>query len=314
MCLYSDREKLRQILKNFLSNAAKFTDQGRVVLEAAWRAQSDRPLVLSVADTGIGIPADKQEVIFEAFQQADGSTRRRYGGTGLGLSISRELAGLLGGWITVQSEEGRGSRFTLTMPIKHDPKYLTGRWALAEKAVKTEPSAGARRVDIREFPVQQRGPSAPEPSEQRLESLRGQGAVDKPLAGHWALLLEREVRDLVAETALLESLGLRVQTAADADEALDTLSEEEECALVLVAALVSIENTCDTIRKIRADERYNNLEIVVMGVPAGSSEGDRLKQAGADGFCTKPLGQNDILSLVDAGPAASPEHIRQQTA
>lgn len=119
--VHSDRDKLRRILKNFLSNAAKFTDQGRVVLQAQWVADAACPLVLGVADTGIGIPADKQEIIFEAFQQADGSTRRRYGGTGLGLSISRELASLLGGEIRVHSREGEGARFDLALPVEFAP-------------------------------------------------------------------------------------------------------------------------------------------------------------------------------------------------
>jgi signal transduction histidine kinase/CheY-like chemotaxis protein len=114
----TDPLRLEQVLKNLLSNALKFTEKGEVVLEVS-RAAEGR-LEFSVRDTGIGIPEEQQQVIFEAFRQADGTTNRLYGGTGLGLSISRELARLLGGEISVRSEVGRGSVFTVTIPEIYD--------------------------------------------------------------------------------------------------------------------------------------------------------------------------------------------------
>ena len=113
--IYSDQDKLRQIVLNLLSNAAKFTSEGKVVLSA--RPEGEANLRISVADTGIGINAEALPRIFEEFQQADNSTTREYGGTGLGLSISRNLAHLLGGDLTAESEPGKGSTFTLTIPI-----------------------------------------------------------------------------------------------------------------------------------------------------------------------------------------------------
>lgn len=115
----SDRKRIGQILKNLLSNAAKFTAKGGVTVTFS-PDMLDRTPALSIAvkDTGTGIPKDKQELIFEAFRQADGSTVRKYGGTGLGLSISRELTRILGGKIRLQSEEGKGSVFTLLLPLK----------------------------------------------------------------------------------------------------------------------------------------------------------------------------------------------------
>ncbi|MEC5398766.1 response regulator [Uliginosibacterium sp. H1] len=119
--LDTDPQRLGQILKNLLSNALKFTEKGSVSLHIA---QQGDHVVFAVQDTGIGIPAHQQDIIFEAFRQADGSTHRKYGGTGLGLSISRDLARLLGGDVTVRSTPGEGSVFALTIPLQHVPSDI----------------------------------------------------------------------------------------------------------------------------------------------------------------------------------------------
>ena len=146
--MYTDDKRLQQIIKNLLSNAFKFTEQGHVRLavervKAGWSPsnehlnRSGQVLAFRVEDTGIGIPDEKQRIIFEAFQQADGTTSRKYGGTGLGLSISREITRLLGGELGVESTPGSGSVFSLYVPLNFSPAVQsmpTGRTLGAQPA------------------------------------------------------------------------------------------------------------------------------------------------------------------------------------
>ncbi|MBG9579094.1 histidine kinase, partial [Bacillus thuringiensis] len=123
---YTDEKRLQQIIKNMLSNAFKFTEQGSVIMQVEqmqkeqmtveMEKKSDTWLVITCQDTGIGISEEQQQLIFDAFHQADGAIARKYGGTGLGLSISKELVTLLGGSITVHSIQGKGSIFTVYIP------------------------------------------------------------------------------------------------------------------------------------------------------------------------------------------------------
>ena len=128
--LYSDQHRLQQVLRNLLSNAVKFTTAGQVTLSIRHAGDerftnppltaAEHVVAFEVTDTGIGIAPEQLRTIFEAFQQADGTISRKFGGTGLGLSISREIARLIGGEIHVESDPGRGSTFTLYLPVRYD--------------------------------------------------------------------------------------------------------------------------------------------------------------------------------------------------
>jgi CheY-like chemotaxis protein/signal transduction histidine kinase len=154
--LATDRHRVEQILKNLLSNAIKFTNSGEVALTVS--AAANGGAVFAVSDSGIGIAPEQQELIFEAFQQADGTTSRRYGGTGLGLSISRDLTRLLGGTLTLQSRPGQGSTFTLQLPAAAPQVSPQAPQQSARPPAPAPASSAAARTP---FPAARPTPAAP---------------------------------------------------------------------------------------------------------------------------------------------------------
>jgi CheY-like chemotaxis protein len=212
----------------------------------------------------VGIPPDKHQVIFEAFKQADGSTSRRFGGTGLGLSISRELARLLGGRISLASEEGEGAEFTLCLPLVFDHEGLP-----EQQQVELSMSAlGEGRESL--LRSQADSPSA-QPD-----------IAARPFEGYRVLLVDDDLRNLLSLTPLLESWGFSVVAAGDASEALETLKEDQDFSLVLMDLQMPERDGYDTIREVREKMQLTALNIIAMGAGEAEDERERCLAAGAD--------------------------------
>ena len=249
----TDVDKVRQVLKNFLANAVKFTEHGAVTLSAN-PAPAPYSVCLTVRDSGIGIPLAKQGAIFEAFQQADGSTSRRYGGTGLGLTISRQLAGLLGGEIRLVSEPGQGAEFSLLLP-----------------AIASEDGVRAAAPD---YPVVSAAEEEAEPTPGGLQHLQ-------------VLLMEPDVRSQLRLSGLLRGWGMRLHLADDLEEAIETLDELDHVDFLLIDALMPDDGACVTIRKLR--EHLGAATVVVGLIPADRADArETCLGQGADDFVTMP--------------------------
>ena len=223
----TDEKRLQQILKNLLSNAFKFTEKGHVDLrirraESGWSPGSmpletaEQVIAFEVHDTGVGIPENKQKVIFEAFQQADGTTSREYGGTGLGLSISRELTRLFAGEITVKSVPGKGSTFVLYLPV-------SGWTDAATPAARTErldtAALAAERATARMRLAAVPPPSRPEPATAQADRTDDRDAIE---AGDRVLLLvEEESRFAETQLQVARELGFKAIVAPDGGAGLE---------------------------------------------------------------------------------------------
>jgi len=269
--LQTDREKLRQILINFLSNAVKFTREGGVTVrvESCAGAKDDRFAVcIRVIDTGIGISEDKQDVIFEAFKQADGSTSRRFGGTGLGLAISRELACLLGGEISVKSQPGAGATFTLllpdVMPENHEVEE-TG-----------PPAIGGKQNMIAEAII-------PE--------------ADYP--GARVLLVDDDMKNLLALIPLLERWGITVMAAGDGHEALETLETGGNFDLVLLDIMMPELDGFEVTRRVRAQPGFAHLPVIALTARSGADDRRSSLEAGANDCLVKPVDPRDLKIILD---------------
>jgi CheY-like chemotaxis protein len=264
------------VLKNLLANAFKFTRQGGVRLRIA--PYGPKALAFAVIDSGIGIDSDKLLVIFEAFQQAEGTTNRKYAGTGLGLSISREIARLLGGEIQVQSEPGRGSTFTLLVPA-FGTQAETGPGAPASAPATAATAATAGR-----------------PAE--AEEVSDEPAPYPALTGTRVLIIDDDVRNVYALTSALEDRGVEVLTAENGRQGLEILERTPDVDLVLMDIMMPGMDGYETTRTIRRMDGFRALPIIALTAKAMRGDREKSLAAGASDYITKPVEINQLLSLM----------------
>ncbi len=267
--MFTDVERLQQILKNLLANAFKFTSQGEVslLIEQAANEKREAKMRFVVRDTGIGIPADKQKLIFEAFQQADGTTSRKYGGTGLGLTISREIAGLLGGSIDVVSSPGWGSTFTLTLPVAYSGADQ------GEPGQTGSGYAGGTKV-------------------------HDPAATQESFSGNTVLVVDDDLRNVFALRSMLESRGVHVVHAENGKIALEVLQTAPDVELVLMDTMMPELDGLEATRAIRDMLQFRSLPIVSLTAKAMKGDREKALEAGASDYVAKPVDPERLFSVL----------------
>ncbi|RKZ39022.1 MAG: guanylate cyclase [Gammaproteobacteria bacterium] len=266
---YADENRLQQILHNLISNAIKFTDGGRVEISA--EIQEDF-IAASVFDTGIGIPEDKLETIFESFEQADGSTARLYGGTGLGLAVTKKLVELHGGEISVASEPGVGSRFTFTLPIADQKNNSLDQSSLSRDSLMIENLSAEVSRDV------------------SLEHLN-QGAFK-------ILVVDDELVNL---QVLINHLTLQNYAISRATNGIDALAEIEKGYkpdLVLLDVMMPKMTGYEVCRKIREQFPLNELPVLMLTAKNQVSDLVEGLESGANDYLTKPISKHELIARI----------------
>lgn len=278
--LKTDKMRLDQILKNLLSNAFKFTQEGKVSLSLS-PDKGNRNIQFKVQDTGIGIAPDKQNLVFQAFQQADGSTRRKFGGTGLGLSISKELAKLLGGNISLQSKEGEGSTFTLTIPTSYSEKNLN--------ALELEPSVETLSLEESNNNLADRltVDQIPNDIEDDRESIQ---ADDKII-----LIIEDDTPFAKTLLSFTRKRGYKGIVAVRGDVGIELAKQYSPLAILLDIQL-PVKNGWEVMSELKADANTRPIPVHIMSSLAVKKE-SLLK--GAVDFINKPVALEHMRQIFE---------------
>jgi len=293
--LRTDVQRFQQIINNLLSNAFKFTREGEIKLEIKHKSSLGNILAFSVTDTGIGIPKDKQKVIFEAFQQVDGTTSRSYGGTGLGLSISRQLARLLGGDIQLHSEEGKGSTFTLELPETFEPTTNSGVQASNRSQVQAFNRSGVQQT------------SEPSQTDETLTAT-GEKTVEKTAFSETAVEIADDRKTLKPEDKSLLIIeddrkfsGLLIELAREkyfkcilAEEGKTGMQLAEQYqpnAIILDVGLPQIDGW-RVMERLKDNPKTRH--IPVHFISASDDQSQNAKKMGAIGYLLKPVSLNEL--------------------
>jgi len=256
--IFTDKSRVEQVLKNLLSNAFKFTPENGGISVEAMPGKATDTISFSIKDSGIGISKDKQKIIFEAFQQADGSTSRKYGGTGLGLSISRELAALLGGAISLTSEPGQGSEFTLTIPLE------AKNGATVEEA--------APRIETFKTAIQSLKPTKSVLKKKDKEPLVVIVEDDK----NFSIVLQDYARDH----------GYRSVMVHEGTTAVNIIREHKPDAVILDIMLPG-KDGWQILKELKALPETAHIPVHLMS--AGEAAENKVKREGAISFMKKPI-------------------------
>ena len=304
--LETDPQRLGQILKNLLSNACKFTEQGAISLRVSTTAGGQ--VAFCVQDSGIGIPPEQQEIIFEAFRQADGSTHRKYGGTGLGLSISRDLARLLGGDVTVQSEAGKGSVFTLTLPLQYSGPAAIERSSqtgvsTASTLLQPEPPPAARAPTLSPAFNFAQPPLPIELTPPLVEDDRARIAADSRII----LIVEDDLRFAAILRDLARELGFLCVAAQTAGDALVAAQRFRVHAIILDMNLPD-RSGLEVLNDLKRSPITRHIPVHAVSVADFSQEALSL---GAVGYALKPVKREQLLMAFEKLEAKLQQGVRR---
>jgi signal transduction histidine kinase/DNA-binding response OmpR family regulator len=284
---YTDSQRLIQVITNLIANAFKFTAQGGITVDISRPAATTNlsrshldprtTIAIQVMDTGIGIPAEKQKVIFEAFQQADGTTSRRYGGTGLGLSISRQLIQLLGGEIQLHSEAGQGSTFTCYLPERiQDHKTLYSPSPTKSAAKVTQPTLNTNKPMITTVTNEVTVPPPPTIKDDRDNLI----ADDKSL-----LIIEDDHQFAQVLMEIAHEKAFKCLLAMDGDTGLQLAATYQPHAIILDIGLPQVDGW-SVMEQLKDDPVTRHIPVHFV---SGTDESQDAKKMGAIGYCLKPV-------------------------
>lgn len=266
-----DALRLEQVLLNLLSNAFKFTDQGRVTLWLGFEKFNDRTtLLITVKDTGVGIPKHLQKNLFQSFRQADNSTTRKFGGTGLGLAISKQIIQLMNGTVELFSDEGEGCEFVVRIPV--------------------EMVAGSKTFDVESLITVSHDMAQLTIDESEV--------ISKPLKGIDILLVEDIEMNRMIATELLEFHGANVTQAVDGQNALNTLQNAQNIDLILMDIQMPVLDGYGATEKIRKIKAFKHLPIIAMTANAMNEDIEKCHSVGMNAHIGKPIDEKIMLNTI----------------